>query len=139
MAVSVKILLLVLFTPGTLIADTSDTANERIPVTRAEMEIHWRLDCSANWKALAEVTSSSLKQGSCEVSPDLLRDLQLCEFIHQPPGSSRTGACPDFKTAGELLGERDCEALRKLMDNGACSSGSANSSPSAPADNHFID
>jgi hypothetical protein len=128
MGMSVKILFLVLFTPGTLIADTSDTANERIPVTRADMEIHWRVDCSANWETLAEITSSSLKTGSCEVSPDLLRNLQLCEFIHQPPGSSTTSACPDFKTAGDLLGERDCQALRELMGNGACSPGSTKSS-----------
>ena len=129
MGMSVKILFLVLFTPGSLIADTSDTANERIPVTRADMEIHWRVECGANWETLIEVTASSLKTGSCEVSPDLLRNLQLCEFIHQPPGSSTTSACPDFKKAGQLLGEGDCQALRELMENAACSPGSTNSSP----------
>ena len=126
---SLKILILALFTPGTLIADSSDTANERIPVTRADMEIHWRVDCSANWGKLAEVTSSSLKNHGCEASSDLRRNLQLCEFIHQRPGSSPDSACPDFKKAGQLLGEGDCQALRALVENAACRPGSTNSSP----------
>ena len=112
-----KTLIPVLLTPMALLADVSDTTNERIPVTRAEMEDHWQLDCSASWGSLAKVASNSLELGSCQVSADLMRKIQLCEFIHQPPGSSRPSDGPDYKKAGQILGSGDCEVLRKFIGN----------------------
>jgi hypothetical protein len=82
-------------------APVSDTVNERIPVSRLELEAHWQVDCSAAWVELEQLAAAT---GQCAPEDRLRRTLQLCAFIYQPPGGEVDAACPDFAAALDLLG-----------------------------------
>ena len=84
-------------TQAVLAAAGSDTVNERIPVRKAEMEAHWKVDCRALWQALTTALPAASGRESCGVTPDLRQQLQLCAFIHQPPGEESTHSCPDYR------------------------------------------
>ena len=98
----------------TLAADNSDTANERIPVTKKEMEIHWQVDCSKIWDSLAGVAQKFTSSGSCSIPIDLLQNLQLCAFIYQPPASPSPSNCPSFRAAHAAAKRGDCRTMSAL-------------------------
>ena len=96
-----KRLLLVCLAPLVMAATpVSDTVNERLPVSRVELEAHWQVDCSAAWAELEQLAGAT---GQCVPGARLRRTLQLCAFIYQPPGEEVATACPDFAAALDLL------------------------------------
>lgn len=107
---------LLLLAPVAFAADDSNAVNERIPVTRLEMERHWQVDCTASWGQLKQVAQV---HQDCEVASGLLRQLQLCAFIYQPPGSAAAASCPDYQAAYRAAGQGDCLALGLLHHSGA--------------------
>lgn len=111
------LLFLPMLSPMALATGSSDTVNERFAVTRAEMEAHWRVDCDASWGSLQEIANTFGRVGNCKIPPDLVRQLQLCEFIHQPPGSSSTGNCPDYHAAKHALTREDCDSVIPLLQS----------------------
>ena len=111
--------LLVLVAPVAVAGDNSDAVNERIPVSRAEMEQHWQVDCSDSWKQLLRFARDYQSAQRCELALDTLRQLQLCAFIYQPPGSPAASACPDYRSAYDTAGRGDCVALGSLLESGA--------------------
>ena len=85
---------LLLLLPATgLTENQSNAVNERLPVTRAELEAHWQVDCQANWAAIKNRRSSA----DCPPDAELLQALQLCAFIYQPPGEEPAAVCPDYR------------------------------------------
>ena len=110
---------LVLITPVCVAADNSDAVNERIPVSRAEMEQHWQLDCTGSWNQLKQVAQNFQGAQGCELVSGLVRQLQLCAFIYQPPGSPAADDCPDYQAAYRVAGQGDCLALELLQESGA--------------------
>ncbi len=76
----------------------SNTVNERITVTPAEMESHWQVDCANSWIRAIELRE---KAGSpeCALPPGLQRELKLCAFIYQPPGQQLAQSGPDYQSA----------------------------------------
>lgn len=120
MALPRKILTAALFLPMTLVADDSATANERIPVTKKEMEIHWKVDCSKTWDTLAQAAQTSTGAGNCDTPIDLLRTLQLCAFIYQPPASPNPVNCPNFRVAHAAALRGDCPAISALRGPVEC-------------------
>ena len=88
-----------LFAVAVVSADgNSNAVNERITVTSAEMESHWRVDCATSWARVIELRE---KMGSpdCALPPELQRELKLCAFIYQPPGQQLTQSGPDYQSA----------------------------------------
>ena len=98
---------LLLLAPVAFAADDSNAVNERIPVTKLEMERHWQVDCTASWGQLKQVAQIHQGAQGCELASGLLRQLQLCAFIYQPPGSPAAGACPDYQSAYRAAGQGD--------------------------------
>lgn len=94
----------------------TDAVNERIPVSRYEMEEHWQVDCTATWRELA-----GLKAGTAEIeSGGILTRLQLCSFIYQPPGSEYSN-CPNYRLAEASLRSNNWSQLRQLLvDSSHC-------------------
>ena len=95
-------------------APVSDTVNERIPVSRAELEAHWQVDCAAAWAALEQLAGAT---GQCAPGATLQRALRLCAFIYQPPGEEVASACPDFAAALDLLGTGAAPASCRSLAN----------------------
>lgn len=126
-----KRLLLVCLAPLVMAAaPASDTVNERIPVSRAELEAHWQVDCGAAWAELEQLAGAT---GQCVPGPRLRRTLQLCAFIYQPPGEYVAGACPDFAAALDLLGPGAAPDSCRSLANFLSGKGRCLPSP-APAD-----
>jgi hypothetical protein len=114
-----KTCLLLLSLAASLAASESDTVNERIPVSQAELEAHWHVDCAKVSDFLARAVSGSMAGEACGLRPELRRRLQLCTFIYQAPGSNSDHICPDYRGALEVL-ERagpadDCAAFEILL------------------------
>ncbi len=76
----------------------SDTANERIPVKKVQMEAHWKVDCALSWAKLIERRALP-GQESCVLPPALQQQLQLCAYIYQPPGEQFSHAGRDYQAA----------------------------------------
>jgi len=96
--------LLLLLLPATGFAENQANAvNERLHVTKAELEAHWQIDCQTNWAAIKNHSDP----GDCPPNAELLQELQLCAFIYQPPGEVSAAACPDYRG---LLGQLDASA-----------------------------
>ena len=100
----VRMFVLLLVAP-TLLAGSNANANsnanavnERLPVRKTEMEAHWNVNCAHDWARMEELRSIS-GGDECVLPPDLLRELQLCAFIYQPPGEETTYSGPNFQTA----------------------------------------
>ena len=116
-------LLLFGIVPLVMAADpVSDTVNERIPVSRVELEAHWQVDCGAAWAELQQLAGATWR---CVPGSRLRRALQLCAFIYQPPGEEVAAACPDFAAALDLLGAGaapdSCQSLANfLAGKGRC-------------------
>jgi hypothetical protein len=90
----------------------TDAVNERIPVSRYEMEEHWQVDCAATWRELADLEASNT---GAETGQFLTR-LQLCSFIYQPPGSEYSN-CPNYRLAEASLRDEDWPQLRQLLSD----------------------
>ena len=107
--------LLLVLAPLVVADPASDAVNERIPVSAAEMETHWRVDCEKTWASLGRVAIESGPDGQCLILPTLRRELELCAFIYQPPGGAIRRKCPDFSGALGSLDASDqgdsCDAL----------------------------
>lgn len=106
-------------------APASDVVNERIPVRRAELEAHWKIDCLSLWSALKARNHPQTEQGACRVDLETRRTLELCVFVHQPPGGADSGACPDYRSALQELDVADpadqCAVLAAYMaDQPSC-------------------
>ncbi len=91
-------ILLLLAAPLVLAESNSDAVNERIPVRKAEMEVHWNVNCADSWARVEEMRSAA-EGGACTLSPELQRQIQLCAFIYQPPGEENTHSGPNFQAA----------------------------------------
>lgn len=91
--ITVSTVLLLLFSATGLTENQSNAVNERLPVTKAEMEAHWQVDCRASWAAIQN------RRGTADCRPDaeLGQALQLCAFIYQPPGEEPVAVCPDYR------------------------------------------
>jgi hypothetical protein len=109
-------------------ADPGDVANERIPVSKGELEQHWQVDCSVAWARMLEIGDLGRPQEDCGLPPELVRHLQLCAFIHQPPGASHPGSCPDYRAVHEAINRGSCPMLRKLTESGGCEAPAAEKS-----------
>jgi len=111
-------------------APVSDTVNERIPVSRVELEAHWQVDCGTAWSELEQLAAAN---GQCVPGARLQRTLQLCAFIYQPPGEEVAAACPDFAAALDLLGAGPAPDSCRSLANFLSGKGRCLPSP-APAD-----
>jgi hypothetical protein len=119
--------LLLLLSPLVLAGDNGDAVNERIPVTKIEMEAHWQLNCTEAWAQLRTATTDPAAAGNCGFSAELIREIRLCGFIYQAPGEQVRHRCPDYRSASSLLEQRSAatpcsqmlSAIGNLMD---CSS-----------------
>lgn len=86
--------LLLLLLPATgLTENQANAVNERLPVSKAELEAHWQIDCQANWTRINNHADSA----ACPPDEKLLQTLQLCAFIYQPPGEEPAAVCPDYR------------------------------------------
>ena len=127
----IAILLLIspLLSPQSLAGGSADAVNERIPVTRAEMEAHWQVDCAVAWGHLLAVAARPTKQpankDNCGIPSQLRRDIQLCEFIYQPPGGDPGQDCPEYRGGSKRLKEAEksgkCPIL--ILQKADCRSG----------------
>jgi hypothetical protein len=101
---------------------SSDTVNERIPVSPAELEAHWRVDCKSLSINLASFIARQGGGEGCYLEPSLHQQLQLCAFIYQPPGESISHTCPDYQGALDTLEratvDTRCPQLGKFMNQG---------------------
>jgi hypothetical protein len=112
-----------LFSPLVLAGDNGDAVNERIPVTKIEMEAHWQLDCTDAWAALRTATAHPVTSGNCGFSAELTREIRLCGFIYQAPGVQVRHRCPDYRSVSSLLEQSSASiqcstvisSLRELM------------------------
>jgi hypothetical protein len=109
-----KICLLLLSLSEPLAASESDTVNERVPVSKAELEAHWHVDCARVADSMAQAVIGPTSGDACEFSPELRHQLQLCAFIYQAPGADSGHLCPDFRGA--------LEALERSGPDGDCAS-----------------
>lgn len=101
------LILALIFPPMALGASDDDAVNERPPVTPADLELHWSVDCRDTWNALR----ASLDAGRCPLSDEGVHQLRLCTYIHQPPGKDHGATCPDYRGA-----------LERALDSGNCAS-----------------
>lgn len=106
---------ILLLAAGALAASEADTVNERIPVSKTQLEAHWGVDCAGLAGQLRGDMGRAFGGKDCGVTPSLLTDLQLCAFIYQPPGGNGGHRCPDYRAALEALNtaapERACPTL----------------------------
>ena len=95
--------------------DSADAVNERIPVSRAEMEAHWQVDCAAAWEYLLTTVRQSPDKDNCGIADQLRQEIQLCAFIYQAPGGDPRHDCPDYRGVSKHLNEAEksgkCPAL----------------------------
>jgi hypothetical protein len=101
-------------------APIEDAVNERIPVSRAALEAHWRVDCGSSWAQLDAIGMRAKAGGKCLVAAGLHDQLELCSFIYQPPGDAVVTSCPDYRGAVGLLAPtrltEGCAALVEFLD-----------------------
>lgn len=97
----------------------SDTVNERLPVSAAELEAHWRVDCGATWAAVSASVGLPGAGRPCDISAEVRRVLELCVYIYQPPGDAMVPTCPDYRAALAAVDAADsphgCAALRVFL------------------------
>lgn len=91
----IRVLLLFAAAPLLLADSNSNAVNERIPVRKKEMEVHWNVDCATSWATFTELRRATSKE-NCTLPSELRRDLQLCAFIYQPPGEPSSHVGPDY-------------------------------------------
>lgn len=77
----------------------NEIVNERPLLRGTELEKYWRLDCSSTvTEILAQLPTS---QDGTEINWDgiNMKNLELCAFIYNTPGTSRAQHCPDYRRA----------------------------------------
>lgn len=89
---------LLLALAASLAGATDDLSNERPPMSRVELERHWGVDCT---KLRGELLTWS--QEPVAPSPQWSQALSLCAAVHNPPGASPAGTCPDFAAVAQVL------------------------------------
>ena len=105
--------------PSAWAAGPSDTLNERIPVSRLELEAHWQVDCQKSWNSFIAFASAFKNQGECVMPVKLQRQIQLCAFIYQPPGETAHSTCRDFDGAQRAAIQGNCQAMALLPEGSA--------------------
>jgi len=130
MSAPVKTCLFLLFISRTLADPVSDTVNERVPVSEAELEAHWRVNCAEVSNLLRESVGRSKVGEACQAGPAVRHQLQLCAFIYQAPGSDSQHVCPDYRSALQALDradpDDDCHHIAKFLpDPQRCPPGDA--------------
>jgi hypothetical protein len=123
---------LMLLTTLAIAQDSTNAVNERIPVTKTEMETHWQVDCANTWVSLQRAVAEPADREGCGVTAPIRRDIQLCAFIYQAPGDNSEHRCPDYQDASEYLQHSgmaiDCAHLqRAILHNEKCNSRSDSS------------
>ena len=127
--IALTLIALTLLAPLSLAQGSSNVdpnaVNERIPVSKAEMEAHWQVDCAGAWAGLQHLLLGSSSRKGCEIPEKLRRDIQLCAFIYQAPGDNPESQCPNYQGASEqlqIVGEAaDCNQLQRAIPlNGSC-------------------
>ena len=108
-------LIIPLLFSSALFADADSSAvNERIFVPKAELEAHWKVNCTGSWAGLVALLGETSVE-ACAISPHLHRELRLCSFIYQSPGEESAHKCPDYRGATGILdsnaGDKACTAL----------------------------
>ena len=93
--------------------------NERIPVSRLELEAHWQVDCEQSWNDLIQFAIAFDDQGECVIPAKLQRQIQLCAFIYQPPGETAHSTCRDFDGARRAAIQANCQAMTLLLEGSA--------------------
>lgn len=82
-------------------AQTGDDAlNERPPVTRIARERHWGIDCT---RLREELLRALMDAPTAEDLARWDRELGLCAAIHNTPGTTAAGVCPDHAAARQAL------------------------------------
>ncbi len=90
MGPAVKACFFLLLTSEASAAPVADFVNERISVSGAELEAHWRVDCAGVSRFLRRLAGRSRPAEDCRLSPVVRHQLQLCVFIYQAPGPPPT-------------------------------------------------
>ena len=98
-----RLIALIAIAPQVLADSNSNAVNERLPVRKAEVEAHWKVDCQVSWAGLLELRSKGGGQ-ACDLPSNLRRELQLCAFIYQPPGVQSLHTDPDYQGAINSMG-----------------------------------
>ncbi|MCP5165526.1 MAG: hypothetical protein H6990_10780 [Pseudomonadales bacterium] len=93
-------------------APVSDTVNERIPVSRVELEAHWQVDCGAAWAELEQLAGAT---GQCAPG-DRLRHTPALAAHLPAPGEEVAAARPDFAAALTCSGEPCPDSCRSLAN-----------------------
>lgn len=110
------IIVLLVLAPLALAQGSADAVNERIPVKKAEMEAHWKVDCASAWSRLQAAATPAIAGDNCKVTAQLRRQIQLCAFIYQAPGDNSKHRCPDYRSISDYLQQSsataDCASLR---------------------------
>ena len=109
------IIALLFFAPLAAAQGSADTVNERIPVTKAELEAHWKVDCASTWSSLQAASIPAPTGDDCGVTTQLRRQIQLCAYIYQAPGDNSKHRCPNYRSVSEHLQQpsvtADCASL----------------------------
>jgi hypothetical protein len=103
MTKSLCLVALVCLSSHTLADRNADAVNERIPVEKEAMEQHWRVDCSDAWERWRDLAAARSGGGRLPETTELQKEMKLCAFIYQPPGSSGDHTGPDYRGAADTL------------------------------------
>ena len=113
------IIALLFIAPLAAAQGSADAVNERIPVTKAELEAHWKVDCASTWSSLQAASRPAPTGDSCGVNDLIRRQIQLCAYIYQAPGDNSKHRCPDYRSVSEHLQQpsatADCASLHTLI------------------------
>lgn len=105
--------------PSAWAASSSDAVNERIPVSKLELEAHWEVDCEKAWNGFIALANAFKNQSECVIPPQLSHQMHLCAFIYQPPGETALPTCRDFTGARRAAVQGSCRAVALLRDTSA--------------------
>ncbi len=100
--------------PLAIASSQDNQVNERLPVSVAEREAHWGVDCTA---LFTQLSSGALP---CPVTDDTQRELELCSFIHQPPGDDHGQPCPDYRVLLQRARQSTCQDLQAYTQQLDC-------------------
>ncbi|GAB5451467.1 MAG: hypothetical protein Hals2KO_17950 [Halioglobus sp.] len=100
--------------PLAVASGQDNQVNERLPVSVAEREAHWGLDCTA---LVTQLASGAL---ACPVTDDTQRELELCSFIHQPPGDDHGQPCPNYRDLLQRARQSTCQDLQAYTQQLNC-------------------
>jgi hypothetical protein len=102
-AASAVFALLLGSSPAALSQNNADALNERIPVSNAELEAHWQVDCTATRDGLLALAQQPRQDTHCTDAQAFQGRLKLCVFIYQAPASNSRHQCPDYAGALKAL------------------------------------